>query len=367
MTVQTKPIPPNYCVYVLRSSIKPNTAQPYVGSTPNPERRLSQHNGLTKGGASRTARKELRPWEMVFIVSGFPSMIGALKFEWALANPHISSHIPKDERISVSKARKRNGMPKRPRDKIPSVLANVHLLLRSPSFSRWPLTVNVFEPEVYTIWQKCCSEVAVPLRPSLKIRTDFSAPMAPAVLPGEGADTSLELPNLESEKEESDDDNAPTAEEVSKTGIKSIPIDYKPLKDYAEKTRSIFEFERQGCCVFCRGNMKNGEGLYVVCPGVGCEAVGHLDCWAKHGLSSTSTPTNSGEHTAMIPIEAQCPGCGKVASWGELMKELSLRVRGAKEVDKLLKKRRSAKAKVKTKQMAEEEAAAAVEVEEALV
>ncbi|KAL5614417.1 hypothetical protein BROUX41_004522 [Berkeleyomyces rouxiae] len=357
MTIQTKPIPPNYCVYVLRSSVKPATAQPYIGSTPNPTRRLSQHNGLVKGGASRTSKSSLRPWEMVFIVSGFPSMIGALKFEWALNNPHLSLHIPQDERISVSTARKRGGMPKRPRATIPSILANVHLLLRVPSFSRWPLAINIFKPEVYSTWQKACVNAMVPLRHSLQIRTDFSAPTPPAILGVEEADTSVDMFGAEDDRADNEDDSSAVAEKP-KAGIQGIPIDYKALKDYAEKTRAIFEFERQGCCVFCKTKMEIGCGMYVVCSGTTCEAVGHLDCWAKHGLSTASRSADREKGTAVIPVEVQCPECRETASWGDLMKELSLRVRGVKEVDKLLKKKRVAKAKTKaktTKQKAEEE------------
>ena len=74
-----KPIPPLYTVYILRSTVR--HASLYIGSTPNPPRRLKQHNGDVKGGAARTARSRLRPWEMVGIVSGFPGMVAALKFE----------------------------------------------------------------------------------------------------------------------------------------------------------------------------------------------------------------------------------------------------------------------------------------------
>lgn len=80
MAVLSKPIPALYTVYVLRSTVR--HASLYIGSTPNPPRRLKQHNGQARGGAARTSRKSLRPWEMIALVSGFPSMTAALKFEY---------------------------------------------------------------------------------------------------------------------------------------------------------------------------------------------------------------------------------------------------------------------------------------------
>lgn len=79
MAALSKPIPPLYTVYFLRSTIRIGTL--YIGSTPNPPRRLKQHNGEIKGGATRTSTQKLRPWEMVGLVSGFPGMVAALKFE----------------------------------------------------------------------------------------------------------------------------------------------------------------------------------------------------------------------------------------------------------------------------------------------
>ncbi|KAI2602213.1 hypothetical protein GGR54DRAFT_533439 [Hypoxylon sp. NC1633] len=314
MAVLSKPIPPLYTVYILRSTVR--HASLYIGSTPNPPRRLKQHNGQAKGGAARTSRSTLRPWEMVGLVSGFPGMVAALKFEWALTNPHISLHIPSESRISVSAGRKRNGQPKRPRNSMGSVLSNLHLLLRVPSFSRWPLNLHFFVPEVHEAWNKCCRTVNEPIRDTVRVLTEFG-PMRSS-----------------SANVENDDDTGNNPERP--WGIHALSLDYAPMKDYVTKTQSMHDFEREGDCVVCGERLEAGRGLHAICSNAGCEGTGHITCWSRHMLGK-----EAGEE--IIPTSGHCPQCKREVLWGDLMRELSLRIRGQKEVEKLLKKPRQRK------------------------
>lgn len=55
----------------------------YAGVSPDPHRRLRQHNGEIKGGAKYPLSKG-SGWEHICIISGFETKIQALQFEWAV-------------------------------------------------------------------------------------------------------------------------------------------------------------------------------------------------------------------------------------------------------------------------------------------
>ena len=59
----------------------------YVGVSPDPTRRLRQHNGEICGGAKYTTSKG-NGWKHVCLIEGFRTKIEALQFEWAV------KHIP---------------------------------------------------------------------------------------------------------------------------------------------------------------------------------------------------------------------------------------------------------------------------------
>ncbi|OAA65962.1 giy-yig catalytic domain containing protein [Niveomyces insectorum RCEF 264] len=340
MSVSSRPIPALYTVYVLRSTMR--HASLYIGSTTDPPRRLKQHNGTIRGGAARTARASLRPWEMVALVSGFPGAVAALKFEWALTNPHLSLHIPSASRLTVSRLTKKNGHPRRPPLSLQSVVANLHLLLRVPSFARWPLRLHVFAPEVHAAWQAWCATAegatgppaGAPAADTLEVVTDFG----PRAVKDAGAGT------------------APGAD-APPWGIHALPLDYSPLRDYVDKAQDVFTFERADACVVCREALPRGpeKGLYAVCPNTACEAVGHLRCWGQHVLASEANGGAALDGAVLVPKKGTCPSCGGPVVWADMMKELTLRLRAPKEVEKLVKaKRRQEKADTAAERRASE-------------
>lgn len=226
-------------------------------------------------------------------------MVAALKFEWALTNPHSSLHIPTEERVSISTARKRNGQPKRPRVTARSVVENLHLLVGVRSFERWPLNLHFFAKDFKNMWDGFLATTQKTTGPGLRILEDY--------------------PPTEAEGEQ-------------EWGVHALPLDYAPLKDYAEKANNIVSFEQEGSCVHCHVDLQPGQGLHPMCPNEGCEAMGHLTCWSKEARSST-------DEEGVLPDLCLCPSCGGEIRWGDMMKELSLRVRGESEVGKLLKKK----------------------------
>ncbi|EAA32366.1 structure-specific endonuclease subunit SLX1 [Neurospora crassa] len=350
--IQPKPIPALYTVYILRS--QPRHASLYIGSTPHPPRRLSQHNGLAKGGAYRTSKISLRPWNMVCLVSGFPSMIAALKFEWALNNPHKSLHIPAEKRAEAVKGlgRRKTGHLKRPRKSLVGVMEALRMLVGVRSFGRWPLRVHFFEEDVWRVWERGGWKAksgggGVGELGDLKVEvvTDFGSPTAPQ---GAGVIGMGE----EAENDPHDDDDGDDAQDENKHGIYALPLDYAPIKDYVAKSQEIWEFERQGSCVVCKEAMVAGRGLYAICPNTSCEAVGHLDCWSRCLLKQETRRMKIDEGDEILPVKGECPKCHGEVLWGDMMKELTLRIRGQAEVEKLLKKkkrRRAAKGKEKGK------------------
>ena len=293
-----RPIPPFYCVYLLRST-KPrpkhgyNTRLFYVGSTPHPSRRLAQHNGRYTGGANRTSNKKQRPWRMILIVCGFPSKIAALQFEWAFQNPEKSRHSEQNTKPHTLDTR----------------LSSLKTLLRSMSFARWPLELRFFYPEVLDLWRKTSTKSApvsdVPVHAYFGGNDESSWQRATeAAMAGR---LPLEQPQL-----------------------CSLDVSYQPLKQHLEKSESDLADGIEVSCAVCKDVLSPRSGLVVTCSSTQCHMTAHMTCLAGRFLDSQN------EQDALIPSKGHCPQCARRLSWSDLVREVSLRSRGEEQVRKLL-------------------------------
>lgn len=131
-----------------------------------------------------------------------------------------------------------------------------------------------------------------------------------------------------------------------KWGIHALPLDHYPLATYLDKGQNITTFEQEGMCVVCHEHLEHDKGLYAICSNGECEGVGHLDCWSRHLLQQQGEHAND---AVLLPTEGRCPKCDGAVRWVDMMKELTLRTRGQKEVDKILRKHRKATGVTKTK------------------
>jgi structure-specific endonuclease subunit SLX1 len=151
--------------------------------------------------------------------------------------------------------------------------------------------------------------------------------------------------------------SSPTSKKRKTTnGIEALTVDYTDQKSYVEKGKDIVDFEREGSCAVCKNSLEHDAGIYTICPTPGCESVTHITCLSKHFLA--------GDEEALVPIKGNCPSCKAELRWNDVVKELTLRMRGQKEVEKLLKAKRVRKTKASTASQAIADSAAEEDDEE---
>lgn len=72
-------------------------------------------------------------------------------------------------------------------------------------------------------------------------------------------------------------------------------------------------------CKLCRTEIES-DGCRLTCLNRSCDLKAHPVCLARDFLK--------GDHDSIIPIEGECPGCGKLVLWGDLIR----RFNGAQEL-----------------------------------
>ncbi|KAK9460285.1 uncharacterized protein V1516DRAFT_676213 [Lipomyces oligophaga] len=271
-----------YCCYVLESIPRPRSH--YIGSTPLPLRRLRQHNGELQNGAYKTRPDSKRPWNMVCIVSGFPSKINALQFEHAWQHPQRTRHIKPQDRISKSQRT------------IRQILGNLRLLLTSESLRRLPLKVHIFDNATSQEWDRNFYKLADP-----------------------------EVPVVIDIRQQDNEKNPPSKVHVhegdGKGGIKGLKIGNDIYQPYFDKALS--KATRNSACKICHESTSESEML--VCSNIDCLEVYHNSCLATEFLKQENQQREE-SFSHVLPVKGTCISCRHDVEWALMVRNLSWRL-----------------------------------------
>jgi structure-specific endonuclease subunit SLX1 len=164
------------------------------------------------------------------------------------------------------------------------------------------------------VWQTWCDRVDGRIPGHIKIRLDLKEEQAEA--PAASTEPSAKRRKLNL---------------VGKGGVEGVDATYASLQPVLEKGQFVFDPYEQLDCDVCKRPLALDQDLTAICPHGECRSVSHIECLARHFHAE-------GMPESLIPTGGQCPSCQKDVLWISLMKELTLRLRGAKEVQKILKK-----------------------------
>ncbi|ODN81961.1 hypothetical protein L202_02297 [Cryptococcus amylolentus CBS 6039] len=309
--------PALYVCYLLRSKASPQSNRTYVGSTPDPPRRIRQHNGELKQGAWATFK--FRPWEMQMIVYGFPSKLTALQFEWAWQKPELSRHL----RLPSAESSKET-VPIFPKDTkrnwVERKICVAYALLALPPFSGLPLHIRFFVTEAKDMYESIHRTVLAH-EPPPKTRKKPVNPLhliPQAVNPS--VTTLLDLGGVS---------GATGKRRQSTRGVQSRdgPIDVKDTEfrqgwrvwgKWEEVRERIALDEDVARCCRCEKMVDCHDQLsFALCPSdrlEPCLCITHLQCLAERLLQDS--PSGS----SLLPHRGSCPCCLEEIEWGEVIR-----------------------------------------------
>ena len=263
------------------------------------------------------------------------------RFRWAWQNFHITTKVTDDQRSEQStRPRKpskpseqagtkkseptgsdvesrRPKRPRRPPVSLKKGLTNLHLLLRVPSFNRWPLAVRFFCSDVHKAWEQYSKKASGELRKGLLISLDERKPAEP--------------------NDETETSASPRAGRKRKFapsgdgGIEGLDITYSKIKSHLQKSASLIAEEGAKQCYVCADQLDLRSSTVINCPSERCQALYHMVCLAR--MSSRGQIPGG----PLLPVQICCPQCHTEHQWVDLVRELSLRARGENDIAQLLK------------------------------
>ncbi len=127
---------------------------------------------------------------------------------------------------------------------------------------------------------------------------------------------------------------------IGRGGIEGLDVGYSELKGHVEKSIFLLGEDEQIKCSVCSENVSHKTTMALVCPREGCKAASHIRCLAAAFLE------DRGQIDFILPTSGTCPGCRAELQWVDLVKELSLRANGEKEVAQLMKKPKERKTRL---------------------
>jgi structure-specific endonuclease subunit SLX1 len=254
-------VPLRYTVYLLQLVPKPRSF--YIGSTPDPARRLRQHNGELSAGAYRTLRTAFQPWRIVCLVRGFPSKVAALQFEHAWQHPFHTRHIAPLRRVLRLRTQALS---------LHHRMANLRLLLTSDFFGTLPISATVLG-DVSVELELNKFDIVVPA-PKLSVCADLMATLA---LPQE----------LEA-----------VATLTARLVRAALPC------GHCQRYIDIVSHLPDTACDL-NELLQSGHVPLVALPMCGCDHVSHLTCMARDAAGADS----------IVPQRYQCRQCGATSQW----------------------------------------------------
>lgn len=154
---------------------------------------------------------------------------------------------------------------------------------------------------------------AIPSR--VKVRTDFGCSDEACKESRQAGQTPILIPSLSGR-------------------LKRLETSYNHMKPHLEKSRFLLDEEEEISCSICKNLLHLATDSIIVCSHGDCRSISHMTCLAGIFLEQGN------DSSRMIPTQGSCPECHTRLQWADLVKEMTLRMYGEKEIKKVFRKRR---------------------------